>query len=274
MTRLFLFVLLAVLSVSGRPQSAAAWGYDGHRIVCAMAWDLLKPTERAWVEWILDAKGRDAFAESCLWADEFRRWSPETGPLHYVNVPRGTSRLEPPRDCAAMGCVAMEVLNQAPRIRSTYSRDALRFTAHFVGDMHQPLHMGYADDLGGNLVKGKFMGLDTNLHGLWDYGMLDATRRPWREIADDLGKRITQGDRWAWGGGTPVEWAQATLDIAQSATVGYGSTYTLTTPPFELGQPYLDANLATAYTQMQKAASRLADILANFLQGLPPPPAN
>lgn len=274
MTRLFLFALSLLVAVSIPPRPARAWGYDGHRIVCAIAWDLLKPAERAWVEWILDAKGRDAFAESCLWTDEFRRWSTETAPLHYVNVPRGSDRLEPARDCTAMGCVATEVLNQAPRIRSTYSRDALRFTAHFVGDMHQPLHMGYADDLGGNLVKGKFMGLDTNLHGVWDYGMLEATRRPWREIADDLSKQITQGDRWAWGGGTPIEWAQATLAIAHSTMVGYGTTYAPTKPPFDLGQPYLDANLATAYTQMQKAGSRLADILANFLQGLPPPPAN
>ena len=56
-------------------------------------------------------------------------------------------------------------------------RDALKFVVHFVGDVHQPLHAGYAHDKGGNDVQVNFDGQGTNLHTLWDSRMLVSTGR-------------------------------------------------------------------------------------------------
>ncbi len=264
--RFILSVLVVLLLAGVRPGNALAWGYDGHRIVCAIAWEQMKPEVRAKVSFILEAEGKDAFVENCLWPDEVRPWRKETGPYHYVNVPRGATAFEPARDCTPeVSCVSAQALIQAGEMRRAFSRDALRFAAHFIGDMHQPLHAGYADDLGGNLTKGKFMGRDTNMHGLWDYGLLEATGRPWREIAADLNSRITQADRWAWGSGTPTDWMKDTLALAQSTSVGYGNPYTPAVP-FDLGADYLQTNLPTIYLQLQKAGVRTADILSNFLQ--------
>ena len=265
-----LLLLLAV--VTFRPGPAVAFGYDGHRIVCAIAWDMLTPDVRKKVAFLLeressaDTEVRDTFIEGCLWADEVRPWRKETTPYHYINVPRGASSFNPARDCLPdVGCVADEVLIEANLMRRTYARDALLFLAHFTGDMHQPLHAGYADDLGGNLVKGRFMGRETNLHGLWDYGLLEATGRPWRDFATELSAGITQADRWTWIAGTPRQWMSDTLALAQSPTVGYGAPYTPTVP-FDLGADYLAANLPTIYSHMQKAGVRLAELLTNFLQ--------
>jgi hypothetical protein len=45
---------------------------------------------------------------------------------------------------------------------------ALSFLVHFVGDSHQPLHVSYGSDRGGNEVKADFFGSQTNLHSVWD----------------------------------------------------------------------------------------------------------
>jgi hypothetical protein len=39
---------------------------------------------------------------------------------------------------------------------------------HLLGDLSQPLHAGYGDDLGGNSVAFQFDTLKTNLHKFWD----------------------------------------------------------------------------------------------------------
>lgn len=38
------------------------------------------------------------------------------------------------------------------------------FLAHFVGDVHQPLHCGHTDDLGGNTIVVHWYRRKTNLH--------------------------------------------------------------------------------------------------------------
>jgi hypothetical protein len=45
----------------------------------------------------------------------------------------------------------------------------LKFLVHFIGDIHQPLHVGNGDDWGGNKLTGSFMGgAPSNLHAIWD----------------------------------------------------------------------------------------------------------
>jgi hypothetical protein len=50
--------------------------------------------------------------------------------------------------------------------------EALRFLVHFVGDVHQPLHVGFLSNLGGNTLRGSFFGAVDNLHHIWDFGIL------------------------------------------------------------------------------------------------------
>ena len=45
---------------------------------------------------------------------------------------------------------------------------ALAFLGHFVGDVHQPLHVSYSDDRGGNQTRIYYRGERTNLHAFWD----------------------------------------------------------------------------------------------------------
>ena len=43
------------------------------------------------------------------------------------------------------------------------------FIGHFIGDIHQPMHIGYPHDRGGNDHLLEFAdGRKTNMHSLWD----------------------------------------------------------------------------------------------------------
>jgi hypothetical protein len=50
--------------------------------------------------------------------------------------------------------------------------EALKYIVHFVGDAHQPLHVSNNLDRGGNDLPVVFMGLQTNLHAVWDTSII------------------------------------------------------------------------------------------------------
>src|SRR5438094_21455 len=77
-TRSVLTALVAALAVLLPGAAARAWGPDGHRIVCAIAWDDLTPHARDSVKATLDIQSRDQFADSCTFGDDYRLSHPET----------------------------------------------------------------------------------------------------------------------------------------------------------------------------------------------------
>lgn len=170
-----LLVGLSALSATDAAP-AAAWGAMGHRIVAQIAWDQLTPAARKAVTDLLEG---EPLAEAATWADRIRSERRETGPLHYVNVPAGSAAWDSVRWCKDGACVVGAVNRYrdilADRNRPKADRaEALRFLIHFVGDMHQPLHVGDRGDRGGNDVKVLWRGKETNLHAVWDTDLLVA----------------------------------------------------------------------------------------------------
>lgn len=83
---------------------------------------------------------------------------------HYVNFPKDANTYDQQRDCKlrnciieAIGLVYMQVLKSADA-PGNEKRVALRFVAYLVGDIHQPLHAGFAEDRGSNGVEVRFDG--------------------------------------------------------------------------------------------------------------------
>ena len=127
--------------------------------------------------------GQVSFPESCLWPDDVK-YSNQKGTYeqHFINVPDHALTVDLLRDCPALNCIAtgiQKALTYLSRPAGS-SREkarraaALRFLGHFVGDLHQPLHVGNASDWGGNKITVSWEGKETNLHALWDYGMLES----------------------------------------------------------------------------------------------------
>jgi hypothetical protein len=113
-------------------------------------------------------------ASISTWADEHR--NPATAAWHYVNFPRTSCEYQASRDCADGKCVVAAIEDQAKILASSAPDEirlkALKYIVHLVGDVHQPLHAGYQDDKGGNTYQLQAFGRGSNLHSLWDSGLI------------------------------------------------------------------------------------------------------
>ena len=98
---------------------------------------------------------RRSLADVSTWADEIRRQRESTAPLHYANPAPGSDGFNLDRDCPEEGCVVSAIIKYSHVLRDKNASrqeniEPLKFVVHFVGDVHQPLHLGRARDRGGN----------------------------------------------------------------------------------------------------------------------------
>ena len=69
--RCAVMVAVVVAALVGAP--ADAWGPQGHRLICEIAWIKMAPQSRAMVGGLLaDDVDYATFAESCNWADDLK----------------------------------------------------------------------------------------------------------------------------------------------------------------------------------------------------------
>ncbi|KAL6077439.1 hypothetical protein QOT17_002314 [Balamuthia mandrillaris] len=87
------------------------------------------------------------------------RWRPELCPLPKSCVVRAIANYTK---------LLMEEEPAACKLESRSEPCPLSFLTHYVGDIHQPLHVGYAKDKGGNLHRVHFFGRSSDLHTVWD----------------------------------------------------------------------------------------------------------
>ena len=106
MRALMTLVIAAALS----PSPALAWGDVGHRVICQIAYEELKPEIKARVDALvaIDPKFR-TFADACTAPDHPHIRSPE----HYVDLPRSAKGIEVAHPCpVADRCVISAILNE------------------------------------------------------------------------------------------------------------------------------------------------------------------
>jgi len=124
-------------------------------------------------------------------------------------------------------------------------------------DVHQPLHASNNDDRGGNEIKVVFLEHRTNLHAVWDTGILaPAVRGDERAYALRLVKSITPAEIAKWRGGSAADWANESHAIAQR--IIYGE---LPHEPGYLPSSYERAALPIVNEQLEKAGVRVAAVL-------------
>jgi len=170
----FSFLALAAFALSALATNAQAWGTQGHQVIALLTEKQLTPKAREQVQKLLALEPGATLASISTWADEHRNRS--TGPWHYVNLPRGVCTYDAQRDCPDGNCV-VEAINRQLAVLASDAPDekrlmALKYVVHFVADVHQPLHAGYAEDRGGNTYQLQAFGRGTNLHSLWDTGLI------------------------------------------------------------------------------------------------------
>lgn len=154
--------------------NAFAWGKEGHQVVASLAETQLSSKAHAEVDRLLALESGATLISISNWADEHR--NPGTGAWHYVNFPRDTCTYDAARDCPDGHCVVGAIATQMDILSSNAPDEtrlkALKYVVHFAADVHQPLHAGYADDKGGNTYQLQAFGKGSNLHALWDSGLI------------------------------------------------------------------------------------------------------
>ncbi|MCS6986074.1 MAG: S1/P1 nuclease [Sphingomonadaceae bacterium] len=193
------------------PSPAAAWGPTGHRITAALADRFLSPRARAAV---LEILGNERLEEASTWADFMRSapdpfWRVTASPWHYVTVPDGRrwrDQPAPPQGDAVTALARFAATLRDPGASLADRQLALRFAVHVIADLAQPLHVGRPGDRGGNDVKVRFFGRETNLHAVWDDGLIDHERLSCAEWADRLARRLTPEELRAWSDPDPEQW--------------------------------------------------------------------
>ncbi|HJX00272.1 MAG TPA: S1/P1 nuclease [Terriglobales bacterium] len=239
MTRKRLLCFFALFLFPAASVQAHAWGCEGHQIVALLAMRHLQPQIANQVNAILAASpvplslrhfcrtsGLPLIAEVASWADDIRSEQPETGPLHFVDIPLTATREKYEINQACQqGCVIDAIAKFTEQLKGTDAKaraDALRYIIHFVGDIHQPLHDESNGDRGGNCVPVEYLDeaprmtnsqredYFPNLHAIWDtdllLGVLSEHDMTVEQFADFLDRRY-QPRLQRWSSGKPVDWA-------------------------------------------------------------------
>ena len=167
--------LISTSGIALTPSPAHAWGFVGHEYIGHSSYAYLTDQARNWVDNQLEYLGEDSLATSTTWADRVRGTDAGAGlgPLHFANIPPHATQFDMQRDCPQRRCVvgaafdALDVLFD-PNQDTGAQADALRKLTHWITDLHQPLHLGFAEDRGGNDIVVLYNDEPHNLHRVWD----------------------------------------------------------------------------------------------------------
>jgi hypothetical protein len=262
------YILLAVLAFVSQCGNAHAWGDEGHKIVCEIAFRLAQPDTRAAVRKLIRSDTEfDTFSESCIFPDHPRRRASE----HFINLARNSQGLTSDDCPQAEKCVLSAILNDSKILASKSAKKAdrllaLKFLGHWVGDIHQPLHVSFEDDRGGNniSVSGRCSG---KLHSTWDTCLVEnAVGTDVADAVDELIDAITPEMMTKWSASDPREWANESFAITEAVNTGYcvmhGASCDLPNAAHvTVDATYLETNKPVVREQLQKAGVRLARIL-------------
>jgi len=214
---------IAIILLALSANSVLAWGDTAHRIICEIAFKELNSQARAEVKRLIRLDPVFfTFSGSCIWPDHPRKRSRE----HFVNLPRSATQLENDSCPLVDKCVVMAIEVDLQIVADAGATDAskldaLKFLGHWVGDIHQPLHVSFRDDRGGNSIKVSGP-CSRNLHAVWD-GCIIETKLGTniRNIATDLRGAVTPADRVQWNSTGPKTWANESFRITISKATGY-----------------------------------------------------
>lgn len=260
-----LFFATALIACTA-PREAHAWGKSGHRIVGAIAQDRLDAKASAAVAELLAGEPDPTLAGVSIWADQVREEVPEyrwTMPLHWVNFEPGHCNYQAKSNCHDDLCVVAAIERYGKQLQDDWlplavRRDALKFVVHFVGDVHQPLHAGFAADRGGNDFQINIQREGWNLHSVWDTLIIDSAKLEWPAYRARLdGIELTAESRRQAGEGKAPVWAEESCRIMQGAD--------FYPPRHKITGRYLEANRPQVDQRLKLAGARLAALLNRLL---------
>lgn len=219
-----------VVCLLALPQAASAWSDKGHRITAQVAENTLTPKTRqaldafigtrqlaqlaTWPDYIRSGTGW-GFASTWHWItveDErqlsgvLERSAETVLPDNVVEATNFLTAVLRGEEAETEAFAALMAENGAEPLAGSVKATALAFITHFIGDMHQPMHVGRGGDRGGNSITVNWFDEQMNLHALWDRGLIDRESLSYTEFTAFLEQEFAARAA-AWSGGEPADWA-------------------------------------------------------------------
>ena len=215
---------------------------------------------------------QQAVAEACNWPDDYRQaeegeWS---GPLHYINIPRGDAVYTESRDCPeqphsvgrpAQYCATEAIKHYAaelvdPKASAERRWRSFAWLCHLVADLHQPMHAAFADDRGGNNVKVEYQGWEMNLHHFWDSALINQQAGSWQFLVGQLSPFPTLQTGSGWSPSMVNDWTNSSHELAKEKAYPVNS---------DIDEPFAQQSWELVQQQIRLAASHLALIINSQL---------
>lgn len=231
------------------------WGVTGHRTVGKIAENHLSKKAKRQIDKLLNG---ESLAFVSTYADEiksdknfnkFYSW-------HYVNMPLDATYAKAEKNPKGDIIAAIDTCITVLKNDTSSKEDKvfhLKMLVHFLGDLHQPLHIGRKEDKGGNDVKVKWFNRRTNLHSVWDTKMIEEWNMSYLELAKNA-QRLSKNQIVAIQQGSVTDWVKEihvlTKEVYDSAKEGENLSYR-----------YSYDHFGTVRSQLQKGGIRLAKIL-------------
>ncbi|TXD48747.1 S1/P1 nuclease [Polaribacter sp. IC073] len=231
------------------------WGQNGHRVTGKIAENHLKKKAKRKIDKILNGQ---SLAFVSTYADEiksdkaFRKYSS----WHYVNMDLDESYADTAKNPKGDIVTGINKCIEVLKDKNSSDEDKtfhLKMLIHFVGDLHQPMHIGQREDKGGNTIQVQWFGQGANLHSVWDTKMIENWNMSYLELADNA-RDLSKKQIAAIEAGTLVEWVdeihEVTKKVYNSVEVGEKLSYR-----------YSYDHFGTVRDQLQRGGIRLAKIL-------------
>lgn len=254
-------LLLLVIAFFSLPVYASAWGMLGHRITAQIAESYLSNKAR---RQILEILGNESLAMGSNWPD-FIKSDPSynyLNPWHYINLKDSLAEAAVDaylaKDTVTDIYTKLNFVIDALKNRQQLDQEKkvlyLRILIHLVGDIHQPMHTGRPEDLGGNKVTVLWFNQPTNLHSVWDEKLIGYQELSYTEYTAAI-NFTTKQQRLDWQKQPISVW------VYESYTISRALYKEITQPDQKLSYRYNFDHVQTLNERLLKGGVRLAGLL-------------
>jgi S1/P1 Nuclease len=240
------FLLLFIIS----PAKTYAWGKQGHALVAEVAFQYMDKKTKKEVLKYLDGM---SIQDAANWMDNVKNDHSYDfmKAYHYANFEKGAQVEETEGDniIYQLNTTIRELQNKK-NLSKDQINTKIKILFHLVGDLHQPLHVGYGEDKGGNSKQINYNGKGTNLHSFWDSGIIKAKEITLQDCLNSNRYCYFQVRKIMKI--NVIQWSTESRNLLEPIYNTGGNT---------ISENYVNQNAALIETQILKAGIRLAGIL-------------
>jgi hypothetical protein len=194
------------------------WGVTGHRVIGTIAeWHMTDAAKHR----VMGVLQGATIAEVGNWMDDIKS-DPTYDSLynwHFVTIPDGLtydqSEKHPNGDVIKGINFLIDALKTVD-LKKEVEEAYLKMLIHMVADVHQPLHVGRPEDKGGNTIKVEWFWSKSNLHRVWDSGLIDSQQYSFSELAPIVNRGATNEKVFHWQNSSVVDWAHESMSYRKA----------------------------------------------------------